>query len=127
MKILGSKFYFRVHVVMLSILSCHVLCWPDEIDPPVRGRPGTGRTVAATSVSTPLVESLAAAAGSQCSGGGSAAEDHMSRLRGAYSLFLTTSGMLVNMCKKKLGIDEDEDGIGDADGCREDAADATKE
>ena len=51
----------------------------------------------------------------------------MSRLRGAYSLFLTTSGMLVNMCKKKLGIDEDEDGIGDADGCREDAADATKE
>ena len=33
--------------------------------------PGAGRTVAATSVSTPLVESLAAAAGSQCSGGGS--------------------------------------------------------
>ena len=67
-----------------------------------------GRSGAVTPGSAPLVESLAATASSSSN---SVAEDHMARLRDAYSLFLTTSGMLVNMCKKKLGIDEEE-GVG---------------
>ena len=57
-----------------------------------------------------MMESLAAAGNS---GSNSVAVDHMARLRDAYSLFLTTSGMLVNMCKRKLGIDEEEmEGVG---------------
>ena len=83
--------------------------------------------------SAPLVESLGGMASSN-SGGTSVAEDHMARLRDAYSLFLTTSGMLVNMCKKKLGIDEEGAGVGVQDAsaadnsggenCGEDAGDA---
>ena len=70
------------------------------------GRSGT----AAPPGSAPLMESLAAAGNS---GSNSVAVDHMARLRDAYSLFLTTSGMLVNMCKRKLGIDEEEmEGVG---------------
>ena len=92
-----------------------------------------GRSGEAAPGSGPLVESLGGMASSN-SGGTSVAEDHMARLRDAYSLFLTTSGMLVNMCKKKLGIDEEGEGVGvkgasaadDSGGesCRDDAGGA---
>ena len=98
-----------------------------------------GRNAAAAPGSAPFLESLAAGSGG--GGGSSVAEDHMARLRDAYSLFLTTSGMLVNMCKKNLGIDEEGVGVeapsvadnsdggycGEEDGGGKDAPDAAKE
>ena len=97
-----------------------------------------GRNAAAAPGSAPFLESLASGSGG---GGNSVAEDHMARLRDAYSLFLTTSGMLVNMCKKNLGIDEEGVGVeassvadnsgggncGEEDGGRKDTPDAAKE
>ena len=97
-----------------------------------------GRNAAAAPGSAPFLESLASGSGG---GGSSVAEDHMARLRDAYSLFLTTSGMLVNMCKKNLGIDEEGVGVeapsvadnsdggycGEEDGGGKDAPDADKE
>ena len=98
-----------------------------------------GRNAAAAPGSAPFLESLASGSGG--GGGSSVAEDHMARLRDAYSLFLTTSGMLVNMCKKNLGIDEEGVGVeapsvadnsdggycGEEDGGGKDAPDAAKE